>query len=340
MSMKFSRLVAIPFAKATRLVGLYKDDSGNVANCIVETDTIAAKSDLKDFVTTQDLNNDLKNYVTNNKHTTDLANYVTLNTSQTIDSTKTFTQPITIQFSTDMNSNTFKDYIFLKDTSLDYTVTSQYNKTYYTNSLRDKNGKYIGYTEIKYHANGSSSHSMCARTRRDNGNEISESISVTVNKDGTVKTKSPTPPINDNSTQIATTNWVKSILNAIYPVGSIYLTVNNTNPLQSIGIGTWSLVSQDQVLQGCGKKGAAGTTLEAGLPNITGTIQPIGGYHTSGSGTGAFVDNGDGGYCSADKNKSQCREMKFDASKSSNIYGKSDTVQPPAYIVYVWRRTS
>jgi hypothetical protein len=319
MSIKFSSLVSIPFAKATKLVGLYKDDTGNVANCTVDPTSV---------ITTEDLQ-------------TNLQKYVTLNTSQTIDSTKTFTQPITIQFSTDMNSNTFKDYIFLKDTSLDYTVTSQFNKTYYTNSLRDKNGKYIGYTEIKYHANGSSSHSMCARTRRDNGIEISESISVTVNKDGTVKTKSPTPPINDNSTQIATTNWVKNILNAIYPVGSIYLTVNNTNPLQSIGIGTWSLVSQDRVVQGYGKKGAAGTILEAGLPNITGTIKPIGGHHTQGSGTGAFVDNGgDKIWCSADKDKSQCREMKFDASKSSNIYGKSDTVQPPAYIVYVWKRTS
>lgn len=212
MPIKFSKLVSIPFAKATKLVGLYKDDNGDVANCIVETDTIAVKSDLKDFVTTQDLDNDLKNYVTNSKHTTDLSKYVTLNTAQTIDSTKTFTQPITIQLSTDMNSNTFKDYIFLKDTSLDYTVTSQFNKTYYTNSLRDKNGKYIGYTEIKYHANGSSSHSMCARTRRDNGNEISASIGVTVNKDGTIKTSSPTPPINDNSTQIATTEFVKYIL--------------------------------------------------------------------------------------------------------------------------------
>ena len=190
MSEKFSSLVFIPFAKATKLVGLYNKD-GKVTNCTVDPTSV---------ITTEDLQ-------------TNLQKYVTLNTAQTIDSTKIFTQPITIQFSTDVNSNTFKDYIFLKDTSLDYTVTSQFNKTYYTNSLRDKNGKYIGYTEIKYNANGSSSHSMCARTRRDNGNEITASIGVTVNKDGTVKTISPTPPINDNSTQIATTNWVINKLN-------------------------------------------------------------------------------------------------------------------------------
>lgn len=32
--------------------------------------------------------------------------------------------------------------------------------------------------------------------------------------------------------------------------------------------------------------------------------------------------------------------VKFDASKSSPIYGNSDTVQPPARIVNVWKRVS
>ena len=28
----------------------------------------------------------------------------------------------------------------------------------------------------------------------------------------------------------------------------------------------------------------------------------------------------------------------FDASRSSSLYGKSSTVQPPAYYTYVWHR--
>lgn len=68
--------------------------------------------------------------------------------------------------------------------------------------------------------------------------------------------------------------------------------------------------------------------IKQGLPNITGTIQPIGGYHTQGSGTGAFVDNGSGGSCSADGNAAGCRNMKFDASRSSSIYGRSSNVTP------------
>ena len=32
--------------------------------------------------------------------------------------------------------------------------------------------------------------------------------------------------------------------------------------------------------------------------------------------------------------------LRFDASRSSSIYGNSDTVQPPARIVNVWKRVS
>lgn len=30
----------------------------------------------------------------------------------------------------------------------------------------------------------------------------------------------------------------------------------------------------------------------------------------------------------------------FDASRSSSIYGSSSTVQPPAYVVHIWKRVS
>ena len=71
-----------------------------------------------------------------------------------------------------------------------------------------------------------------------------------------------------------------------------------------------------------------GTTIEAGLPNITGEIVSTAGRITSGAiqgvgshvwayGTGADGFNG----------------IKFDASESNPIYGNSTTVQPPALCV-------
>ena len=32
--------------------------------------------------------------------------------------------------------------------------------------------------------------------------------------------------------------------------------------------------------------------------------------------------------------------LHIDASRSSSIYGNSTTVQPPAYVVNIWRRTA
>jgi hypothetical protein len=32
--------------------------------------------------------------------------------------------------------------------------------------------------------------------------------------------------------------------------------------------------------------------------------------------------------------------LGFDASRSNSIYGNADTVQPPAYLVNIWKRTA
>jgi len=53
----------------------------------------------------------------------------------------------------------------------------------------------------------------------------------------------PTPSASDSSKKSANTEWVKNILNAIYPVGSTYMTFNNSCPFNSLGIGTWELES-------------------------------------------------------------------------------------------------
>lgn len=65
--------------------------------------------------------------------------------------------------------------------------------------------------------------------------------------------------------------------------------------------------------------------IEAGLPNITGT------FYSRGGGTGAFIDNG---YVATNPGGSgqggQVRLEDFNGSRSSKIYGKSSTVQPPS----------
>lgn len=69
-----------------------------------------------------------------------------------------------------------------------------------------------------------------------------------------------------------------------------------------------------------------GALMEAGLPNITGYAGTMGGY--SGNPTGAFYSNGTANSTNGgDRNQ---EKLYIDASRSSSVYGKSDTVQPQA----------
>ena len=78
----------------------------------------------------------------------------------------------------------------------------------------------------------------------------------------------------------------------------------------------------------------AGTTKAAGLPNITG-------YVTKNGDNGGLFENQSGALYLTDIKSMQpftnqggyynmSHEVRFDASRSNSIYGKSSTVQPPA----------
>jgi hypothetical protein len=124
-----------------------------------------------------------------------------------------------------------------------------------------------------------------------------------------------------------------AIFNKMYKKGSIYITTASTCP---IPVGNWQLVSQGRVLQGVSSGQTAGNTVEAGLPNITGTLSSI---DTENISSGAFyVEGTHRGNESIDyRNKSV---FKFDASRSSSIYKNNfNTVQPPAYLVNIFQRT-
>lgn len=158
-------------------------------------------------------------------------------------------------------------------------------------------------------------------------------------------------------------NVIIQTLSLIYPVGSIYLTINTICPLANY-FGTWELVASGRALwTGTGTNG--GTTLSAGLPSIshthtrgsmdiTGDMRVIAeSWHVNGKASGAFTKI-TGGMNSNDTPGSidygACGGVEFKASNAwtgstsvnssvSSIYGSSPTVQPPAYIVNAFRRT-
>ena len=170
----------------------------------------------------------------------------------------------------------------------------------------------------------------------------------------------------------------ESILSMVYPVGSVYISVNDVSPEKFLG-GTWIKISQGRVLQGASGTQTAGTEVSAGLPNISvssdgahthtrgsmnitgqvvmhgnGSCTVIGGVSGafySSSTNGAYpVPNCAGGVSSEGVvNFSADRTWKgstsSDGAHSHNAYitgitGNSTTVQPPALLVNIWKRTA
>lgn len=159
------------------------------------------------------------------------------------------------------------------------------------------------------------------------------------NTTGTLATLTPENPITITPTSymnetIKSTvdSSIINVLKTIYPVGSIYIGVNSTCPLASL-FGTWTKKASGRVLQGADSGHAAGTTIAAGLPNITGTLTNC--YR--GTAAGVFKYDGESSNGGDDHT---ALHMSFDASRSSSIYGANTTVQPPAYVVNIWERTA
>ena len=125
---------------------------------------------------------------------------------------------------------------------------------------------------------------------------------------------------------------------ASYPVGSIYQSTDPTSPAALFG-GSWEKIASERVLMGASRTHAAGTTVEAGLPNITGSFA-ANVLNYSYEVSGAFTSNRKDTYAGSANTDSSAYKFSLDASKSNAIYGRSSTVQPAAYYVHIWHRVA
>lgn len=139
------------------------------------------------------------------------------------------------------------------------------------------------------------------------------------------------------------------LLNMVYPVGSLYISINDVSPAGIIG-GSWTKLDGGYALW-ITDNSTAGNSISAGLPNITGEI----GIRKGSNDTNNTVEDRSVGALegiprgssitwatgiSTQNYRDPNDLIKFDASKSNSVYGKSDTVQPPAYTVFAWRRSA
>lgn len=134
------------------------------------------------------------------------------------------------------------------------------------------------------------------------------------------------------------------LLNKIYPIGSIYISVNQTSPASFIG-GTWQALDEGRTLWTTTTAGQGGTTVSAGLPNIEGSLESVvmaktydnQPYSTGALSFGNNVVNSSG---AGEGWWTYLKPLYFNANDDNDIYGNSTTVQPPAFIVYMWKRTA
>lgn len=85
-----------------------------------------------------------------------------------------------------------------------------------------------------------------------------------------------------------------------------------------------------------GLRDSVGKYVEAGVPNITGNIYQSETYGDNPRADGAFTITKVGAGSTSSQGHTSQSTVNFDASRSSSVYGASDTIQPPATQMYLY----
>lgn len=146
-----------------------------------------------------------------------------------------------------------------------------------------------------------------------------------------------TAPTQDSTNPVTSGGVYTAILNAVrdaaYPVGSIYMSVNSSDPSTLFG-GTWVQI-QDTFLLAAGTTYAAGATGGEAMHTLTVTEMPAH-AHTFSTDNGkavGFVGSGNGSLGGSGNNR-----MSVDMLNTGG--GQAHNNMPPYLAVYVWKRTA
>lgn len=159
----------------------------------------------------------------------------------------------------------------------------------------------------------------------------------TCNRDTTIDIyKSALDPDTVYNVTDSQTNFINIIRDTIWPVGSLYLGMMEVCPLAAL-FGTWVKVSSGRVLQGADETNPAGTTIEAGLPNLSlytpNSNEKYGSEPNTVYNVGSISGSSNGIIMTTEVDKLYVKD-------DNNIVGKSTTVQPPALCVNIWQRVA
>ena len=167
------------------------------------------------------------------------------------------------------------------------------------------------------------------------------------------------PGADSNDYSAATTKWVRDLVQAAVPTGTIlpfdgtnvpsgYLVCNGaavsrttyaalfavlgTRHGEGDGKTTFNLPNAHRrFLEMTTTTSEVGETVEAGLPNITGQFRAQGSPDKRTKNSGAFANDGKGRIDGGLSNEGDYEDLRsFNASRCSALYGGSSTVQPPS----------
>ena len=171
----------------------------------------------------------------------------------------------------------------------------------------------------------------------------------------------PTASPGTNTTQIATTAFVTTGLQAAYPVGSIYLSTVSTNPNTLFGFGTWVAYGQGRMpisvdatyLAGTTGGSATTTLITANLPSHTHTFSATtdatdlshthtyGSINNWGSGSANAFDarNNNNSFTTSGASANMNHTHTLSGTTGGTGSGTAVTTISPYIAVYMWNRT-
>jgi hypothetical protein len=161
-----------------------------------------------------------------------------------------------------------------------------------------------------------------------------------------------TATFGDNDTSIATTAFVQAALQALHPVGSVYINATNaTNPGTLLGFGTWTAFGAGRVPVGFDAGNALFDTAEetGGSADAivvshthTATVTDPGHNHTFQQAGSAQVQSGSNTPCFTANSTQNTSTATTGISVSNSTTGSSGTNAnyQPYITVYMWKRTA
>lgn len=160
----------------------------------------------------------------------------------------------------------------------------------------------------------------------------------------------PTAAYGTNTTQIATTAFVQAALQALHPVGSIYINATNaTNPGTLFGFGTWVAFGAGRVPVGFDSGNAlfdaaeeTGGSADAIVVSHTHTLTDPGHTHTTTVPISAIGNSRQALYSTAGADTTSLTTSSSTTGISVNTAGSSGTNAnyQPYITVYMWKRTA